>query len=491
MGDVYRARDIRLKRDVAIKVLPDAFARDTDRILRFRREAEVLAALNHPHIGAIYDLGEFSQSQFLVLEFVDGETLSERIARGPLPIDEALSVAGQIADALEAAHDKGVIHRDLKPANIKCTPDGNVKVLDFGLAKIHKTENTHSALSNSPTLTSASVPGAILGTAAYMSPEQAKGKELDRTTDMWAYGCVLYEMLTGRPVFDGETAGEILGWICKAVPDWTALPAETAPSIRRLLRRCLQKDLKWRTPAAADARIEIAEARREQDAAPELSTAKSLATRERLLWATAVLIFAVSLVAVLRSTRRPVESPEMRVEITTPQATEALSFAISPNGRNLTFVAAEGREEPRLWVRPLDSPAAQPLGGTEGATYPFWSPDNKSIGFFAGGKLKTIDVAGGTPRTLADATAGRGGAWSKDGIIIFSRATGSPLYQVPATGGEMTALTKLDSPKGSAHRFPQFLPDDRHFLFFSEAAPDVQGIYIGSLESSEIGRAHV
>jgi serine/threonine-protein kinase len=265
MGEVYRARDSKLKREVAVKILPDAFALDAERIARFQREAEVLAALNHPHIAAIYDLAESGESRFLVLELVEGETLADHIARGPISLDDALKIGRQIAEALEAAHEKGIIHRDLKPANIKITADDHIKVLDFGLAKMRETEGAVPALSNSPTMMTSSTPGMILGTAAYMSPEQAKGRQADRTADVWAFGCVLYEMLTGRAVFDGETIGEVLAGVFKGEPDWGRLPAETPEGIRRLMRRCLQKDRRERLQHIGDARIEIREVQRSKN----------------------------------------------------------------------------------------------------------------------------------------------------------------------------------------------------------------------------------
>jgi serine/threonine protein kinase len=286
MGEVYRARDTKLKRDVAIKVLPDAFSRDADRVVRLQREAEVLASLNHPHIAAIYDLEDFGETQFLVMELVEGETLADRIQRGALPIDESLLTAKQIAEALEAAHEKGIIHRDLKPANIKITPDGTVKVLDFGLAKVLRTEG--ESLSNSPTLMTMSGSSVIMGTAAYMSPEQAKGKNADRSSDVWAFGCTLYEMLAGRRVFEGETLGEILAGVLHAQPDWHRLPAETPESIRRLLRRCLQKDPNLRVRDIRDARIEIDEAKSSAQVDNRV-VQRASRSRERLAWITALL----------------------------------------------------------------------------------------------------------------------------------------------------------------------------------------------------------
>src|SRR6516162_3173483 len=299
MGEVYRARDMRLKREVAIKILPDEFAGGADRLSRFQREAEVLAALNHPNIGAIYDLAQSGETRFLVLELVEGETLAERIARGPIPVEETLHIAKQICEALEAAHERDIIHRDLKPANIKLTPDGKVKILDFGLAKVFQGQLQES-LSNSPTQMPATMPGVILGTAAYMSPEQAKGKEADRTSDVWSFGCVLYEMLTGRAVFGGETVGEIHAEIFKSEPAWDRLPVETPQDIRRLLRRCLQKDPKQRLQHIGDARIELNEAKSDSERGAHLAP-RALRHRERTAWIVAgvAMLAAVALAAVL------------------------------------------------------------------------------------------------------------------------------------------------------------------------------------------------
>jgi serine/threonine protein kinase len=486
MGEVYRAHDAKLKREVAIKVLPEEFSRDGDRVSRFHREAEVLASLNHPNIAAIYDLQELNGSRYLVLELVEGETLAERIARGLIPLDEALAIARQITEALEAAHDKGITHRDLKPANIKVTSNGGVKVLDFGLARVHEYENNSAGLSNSPTLMSASMPGMIMGTAAYMSPEQAKGKEADCISDIWAFGCVLYEMLTGRAAFDGETISEIFAGILKGEPDWNRLPLGTPPAIRQLLRRCLQKNRTRRLHDMADARIEIEET--EAEPAAQSVTPPTTRSRDLLGWIVAALFAVVAGIAVaVPSFHTSPKAPEMRTEISTPATSDPFSFALSPDGRQLVFLAS-GEGTQRLWLRPLDVLTTQPLAGTEGASDPFWSPDNRSVGFFADGKLKRIDIGGGSPQVLADAVP-RGGAWSPDGVILFSRSTTSPLFRVKASGGDATPVTTLD--RQSSHRFPQFLPGGRQFLFYAQGPPQTGGIYIGSLDSTETKRLTV
>src|SRR5215831_7672217 len=389
MGEVYRARDLKLNREVAIKILPEEFSGDADRVNRFQREAQVLASLNHPNIAQIYGLEDSTAQTCIVMELVEGETLAERLRRGRIPLDEALPIAKQIAEALEAAHEKGVIHRDLKPANIKVTPDRKVKVLDFGLAKAFQGQQT--SLSNSPTLMSASVPGVILGTAAYMSPEQAKGIEANRASDIWAFGCVLYELLTGRAVFEGEIIGEVLAGIFKTEPDWSLLPADVPESIRRLLRRALQKDVALRLHDIADARIEIEDARKQQvTPMPGVAQARSVIGRQRLLWAVAIvlplLIAAAAAPFVIGYYRLALNDVgTVRFFITQPPGAEfgigttAPYISISPNGRMLAFIA-ESNGVSRLWLRSLDSLEAHPINGTEGVSTagspaPFWSPD--------------------------------------------------------------------------------------------------------------------
>jgi serine/threonine protein kinase len=478
MGVVYRAHDTKLGRDVAIKALPDAFANDSDRLQRFQREAQVLASLNHPNIAHIYGLEESDKTRCIVMELVEGETLQERLKRGAIPIDEALPIAKQIAEALEAAHEKGIIHRDLKPANIKLTADAKVKVLDFGLAKVFQEQQT-TTLSNSPTLVGASVPGVILGTAAYMSPEQAKGKEADRTSDVWAFGCVLYEMLTAHAVFEGETIGEILAGVFKAEPDWRRLPVETPEAIRRLLRRCMQKDRSQRLKSADAARLEL------EEPLPLGEAVLPPGQPVRVPWLAAILATVVAALLAIPSVMyfRELPAAEIRFDVNTPPTAEPASFAISPDGQRLVFSASnEGKSQ--LWVRPLDSVAAQPLAGTEGGQSPFWSPDSASLGFFADGKLKRIEILGGPPQVLANA-APRGGAWNREGTILFAPGVG-PLFKVPATGGESVAVTRLETGQ-SAHLFPQFLPDGLHFIYFGFGG-SAQGIYTGSLDGGSSKR---
>ena len=486
MGEVYRAHDTKLKRDVAIKILPDEASLDSDRVGRFQREAEVLASVNHPNIAAIYDLEEAGGSFFLVLELVEGETLAERLKGGPIPLDEGLQIAVQILDALAAAHERGIIHRDLKPANIKRTPEGKVKVLDFGLAKAFAVESVDPPPANPQKVEPESTPGMILGTTAYMSPEQANGTAVDRRTDIFAFGAVLYEMLSGQPAFSGETAGAILAAVIRAEPDWGKLPASTPAGIRRLLRRCLQKDRNRRLQTAGDARIEIDEAATEPQRDADALT--SIQSRKRLDWRTLALVGLIVVLAAvwIANALAPVPDAslvtEARLELNTGPSTEPLSLAISPDGQKIVYVA--GSEGQSLWLRPLDSAVAQPLAGTDGATYPFWSPDSKSIGFFAQGKLKRINTVTGFVDTLAAATAGRGGAWAPDGTIIFSASVSSPILRLPAGGGAPVAITQLEVMGHGNHRYPHFFPDGRHFLFYAQGKSE--GLYIGDLDSPEI-----
>jgi len=488
MGQVYRATDTKLKRQVAIKILPPSLAADSDRLARFQREAEVLASLNHPHIAAIYGLEESGDITALVMELVEGEDLSQRIARGAMPLDEALPIAKQIAEALEAAHEQGIIHRDLKPANIKVRADGTVKVLDFGLAKaIDPTAGSSATAMNSPTLSiHATQAGMILGTAAYMSPEQARGTTVDKRADVWAFGVVLWEMLTGRRLFEGATVSDTLAAVLTRDPDWTALPAGAPPAMRRLLRRCLEKDRKRRLADAADARLEIDEAL----AAPLETTTTSMASlqpRGRVAWMVAtggLLAVAVLSIPTLQHLREtpPPAPPETRLDIVTPATSDPASFALSPDGQQIVFVAS-GDGAPRLWLRALSTTTAQPLAGTESALHPFWSPDGRSIGFFAEGALKRLDLGGGAPQTLATAVIGRGGTWNADGVIVFAVDPTTPLMRVSATGGRATAVTTLGTQQ--SHRWPHFLPDRQRFLFSAQGRePDSTGIYLGTLDGS-------
>jgi Tol biopolymer transport system component/tRNA A-37 threonylcarbamoyl transferase component Bud32 len=455
MGEVWKARDPRLNRDVAIKFSAQQF---TD---RFEREARAIAALNHPNICTLFDVGP----NYLVMELIDGPTLADRIAQGPVSLEEALTIAKQTADALEAAHEKGVVHRDLKPANIKIRPDGSVKVLDFGLAKAG---GEQALTSDSPTMMPGTQVGMILGTAGYMSPEQARGQNVDKRADIWAFGVVLYEMLTGKRLFDGATVSDSLAAILTREPDLTQAPERT----RRLLRRCLEKDPKKRLRDISGAELLL-----------EL-VAEVPASHRRWLWMSAAAMALISGVALGFYFRGPgAANPEIRVDIMTPPTTAPASFALSPDGGKIAYVAS-GDGASRLWVRSLDSTSARPLPGTEGATNPFWAPDNRSLGFFADEKLKRIDLGEGQPQILAEAqSAGDEGAWNADGTILFhSLNITGPLLRLPASGGP--AVVAVKPTKGQlGHRAPRFLPDGRQFLFTSSGAESA--IWLGSLDGAD------
>ncbi|MEK6322724.1 MAG: protein kinase [Acidobacteriota bacterium] len=485
MGEVYRASDTKLNREVAIKVLPETFAQDKERVARFKREAQVLASLNHPNVAAIYGLEESGSLRALVLELVEGPTLADRIAAGAVPLDEAIHIARQIADALEYAHEKGIIHRDLKPANVKVTIDGAVKVLDFGLAKVFNddTGGQDTDLSHSPTLIKGTQSGMILGTAAYMSPEQAQGKTVDKRSDVWSFGVVLYEMLTGNQLFAGETVSDTLAAVLRDNIDWSALPDETPASMRELLARCLDRDRKQRLRDIGEARIAIEKCQRDPSGISTSGDAAE-APRERrgrslLPWAVAAVFVVATLVLALTYYRSGSEQPRVvRAFIPPPEKTSFYfvgdphvgPVALSPDGRRLVFSAkAEGGSN-QLWVREISSPSAQPLRGTESGSYPFWSPDSRTLGFFADGKLKKIEVAGGQPQTLCAAPQARGGTWNRDGVIVFSPNSNSNLHRVSATGGASTPLIELDaSQEENTHRWPLFLPDGNHFLYVARS----------------------
>jgi serine/threonine-protein kinase len=500
MGEVYRARDARLNRDVALKVLPEAFTSDPERLARFTREAQTLAALNHSNIGGIHGLEDAQGRQALVLELVEGPTLADRIAQGALPLEDALPIARQIADALEAAHEQGIVHRDLKPANIKLRPDGTVKVLDFGLAKA-LSRNEASGMSRpdvtaSPTLLSPATmttAGLILGTAAYMAPEQARGKPVDRRADIWAFGCVLYEMLTGRRTFEGEEVTDTLAGILRGEPSWNAMPAATPRSIQRLVRRCLQKDPRERLQAIGDARIELADAlgAPEHETAlpvPSRSTASTFVPFAIASAVTAVLVGAAvwtlkpvpasdesrvtrSLVGVDPFDQRPHGQPGVTTgPLPRPDRT---SIALSPDGRTLVFrangfnISPDGRNQSALFVRPLDSLAARPIATTTGADSPFFSPDGEWIGYVDAGELRRVSSAGGevTATTIAPLPNRRqritGASWADDGFIVF--ATFDGIWRVSATGGTPERIVEAGENE-NARTLPHVLPGGQWML---------------------------
>jgi eukaryotic-like serine/threonine-protein kinase len=498
MGEVFLARDNRLGRDVAIKILPSAFSSSPERIARFEREARLLASLNHPRIGAIYGVEEAEGVRALVLELIEGSTLAERLAEGRLPVAEALPIARQIAEALEAAHDKGIIHRDLKPANIKIASDGQVKVLDFGIAKVMESGSIDEA-SRAPTKTSTgTAAGIVVGTPAYMSPEQIRGEAVDRRADIWAFGCVLFEMLAGRRAFNANTSADTVASVLERSPDRGLLPDVPAP-VRRLLRRCLEKDRRQRLADIADARLEIDEALA-PSSRDETGGARRPPAYVALIMTVAAGALVVAAAAGLYCFQPAATPPEaIRLSVTLPANTRfqvaggstgapaGNSGSISPDGRKLLFTLVDNTGNWQMWIRSLVAPSAYAVQGTEGANSPFWSPDSRRVGFFAAGKLKTIDITSGSasPITICDAPNGRGGAWNDDDVIVFAPSNTTPLYRVSARGGQPVQVTTLQ-PGDSWHRSPSFLPDGQHFLY--RALGTSPGILIGSLNSAPATR---
>ena len=481
MGEVYRARDTKLGRTVAIKVLPDSFTDDPERLARFEREARALAALNHPNIATIHGLEDFESVQStgvatirgLVLELVEGETLDDRIRSG-LTCDQALELARQIADALDAAHEKGIVHRDLKPANVRVTPEGTVKVVDFGLAKLIRPAEADQSSSLSTVSLGGTREGVVVGTAAYMSPEQARGLPVDRRTDIWAFGCVLYEMLTARRAFARDTIGDTVAAVLNSEPDWSAIPDIVPPPVRRVLRRCLEKDIRRRARDIGDVRMELDEAAGSRETVPGPAAAGSRLSGGRpwVLTALGVLTAAAIAWAVwLPRPGVPIGGPMVtRTTLTLPPDHEldtgggAGPLAISPDGQRVAYVATAGGRTGLMSVD-LDAFGAQAIPGTEGAQYPFFAPDGEWVAFFADRKLKRVSIRGGSPLIVCDAaTVGRGGTWGADGTIVFDPGP-SGLMRVAATGGTPQPVTSRDPAMDRRDlSWPQFLPDGRGLL---------------------------
>jgi serine/threonine protein kinase/Tol biopolymer transport system component len=499
MGEVYRARDTTLGRDVAIKILPHLFTSDPDRLARFEREARMLAALNHPHIGAIYGVEDANGVRGLVLELVEGPTLADRLTAGPLPVTETLTIARQIADALDAAHERGIIHRDLKPANVKVTSDGSVKILDFGLAKAFAGDGTSEDVTQSPTLSRAATQqGVILGTAAYMSPEQARGQAVDKRTDIWAFGCVLYELLTGKPAFQGDTVTEILAAVLRGEPEWPALPVATPTTVRTLLRRCLQKDKTPRLRDAGDASIEIQEALAALSGDPTTMRQAAKNWQRPLLVGPASLLLGGLLTGLavwsLKPAPPPAARPVTRFTITLPPgrqlAGEQLpgvrpgsAISLSSDGSHLAYVASQGGTQ-QLYLRAMDGLDARSVAGTDGAVDPFFSPDGQELGFFAGGKLKKVSVSGGAVIPLGDASWPRGASWGSDRMIAFVPSIAASLQQVSDAGGAPQPLTRLE--KGEAWQSgPEFLPGGKAVLFGFRRQGGVNQIAVQSVETGD------
>ena len=482
MGEVYQASDSKLGRSVAIKLLPQTFSLDAERVSRFQREARVLASLNHPNIAGIYGIEDDGKRFFLVLELVTGETLADRIQRGPVPVDEALGIASQIAAALETAHDAGIVHRDLKPANIRITPDGQVKVLDFGLAKAFAVDDSQASLSDSPTMTLAATrQGQILGTAAYMSPEHARGKHVDRRADIWAFGVVLYELVMGRRLFEGEDLPDILAAVVRDNPDFSVVPSPC----RKLIAKCLEKDPRKRLGHISGYTLLLADSAPPQVSA---SKAKSQWTPWIVVGVATIALAALAFIH-FRETEPELRSIQFAMEAP-PESffnNQYGGFAPSPDGRYIAFTART-KGPTQLWIRSLDSVTARELPGTDGANFPTWSPDSKSIAFLASGKLKRVEIAGGAAVTLGDAAndpVSPTGAWNRDGVILFGSSMG--LQRVSAAGGGVTLLIKTDpDKKETGIGYPQFLPDGKRFLFFVvNNDPALQGVYASSLDAPD------
>jgi eukaryotic-like serine/threonine-protein kinase len=488
MGEVFQAKDQVLGRDVAIKVLPEEFARDADRIARFQREAKLLASLNHPNIAAIHGLEESGGTNFLVLELVEGQTLADRIRAGPIPVEEALKLTLQIAEALEAAHDKGIIHRDLKPANIKVTPEGKAKVLDFGLAKAFAGEQEQFNLSNSPTLSDAATQqGIILGTAAYMAPEQAKGKTVDKRADIWAFGVVLFEMLTGQQLFSGETVSEILAAVLMKGPDFSSLPQNLHPKIVEALERCLEKEPRNRYGSISDARVDIQKAL--ADPGGVFVQPKAVAERKSkwklVPWIAAAIVFGALITGVAVWKLKPAEPRQvMRFDYNLPESQQFSdlgykAIAVSPDGRQFVYSTSKG-----LYLRSVDELTAKLIAGTEGNTQtPFFSPDGKWIGYFSvtNQKLRKIAVNGSTPMDLCDVWQLRGASWNEDNTIAYGQFA-HDIMRVSANPGTPESIVKLKS--GNLGN-PQILPDGKSILYTSDPGRGPQRIMVQSLKSGE------
>ena len=498
MGEVYRARDTRLERTVAIKVLPQRLSASPDVRQRFEREAKTISQLSHPHICALYDVGREGETEYLVMEYLEGETLSERLARGALPLDQTLRYGVEIADALDKAHRQGIVHRDLKPANVMLTRSG-VKLLDFGLAKAMAPPSERSNLTSLPTQQGLTQEGTILGTFQYMAPEQLEGKEADARTDIFAFGATLYEMATGKKAFTAASQASLITAIMSSDPaPISSIQSMSPPALDRVVRTCLAKDPEDRWQSARDVAKELkwlGEGSAAGIAAPAVVSVRRR-SRERLAWLLAAAFALATIGLVLVPLRRPAQLPVIRASILAPEGADLISthlnagpVEISPDGSRLVFTARKGEGPNLLWVRDLSEPAARPLAGTEGAERPFWSPDGRFIGFFADRALKKIPAAGGPVFRLAEASESRGGTWNREGVILYSPDARGPVYRIPASGGAPAAATVYDEKKDTTHRYPRFLPDGRHFLYLvrhsGAGAGENPELRIGSLDSKE------
>ena len=497
MGEVYLAKDTRLEREVAIKILPEGFAADEQRRLRFEREAKAISSLNHPHICTLYDVGHENGTHYLVMELLGGESLADRLAKGPLPPDQVLRYGAQVADALECAHKHGVVHRDLKPGNVVLTKTG-AKLLDFGLAR---PAAAGGAASDSSDMATAAKPlteeGTIVGTFQYMAPEQLEGHEADARTDIFALGALLFEMATGRHAFEGKSRTSLIAAIVSSQPPpISSVVPMCPPALDHIVRKCLEKEPDERWQSAHDVAEElrwIAQAGSQAGVASSITVRRR--TRESLAWVLAALCAAAAITLGVALARSRAHAPTaFRASLPPPPGTalvpyDELGLALSSDGRSLAFVALARDGSKQIWIRDFSAPTARSVPETQGAWYPFWSPDGRYLGFFAEGKLKKVDVRGGSPQVLADAPTGRGGSWSKDDVILFAPNISAPIQSIPASGGTPTSVTRFDATKEASHRWPQFLPDGRHFLFMSrgriEGKPELGRLVLGSLDSPE------
>jgi Tol biopolymer transport system component len=504
MGEVYRARDTKLGRDVAVKILPAELSGDPEREARFQREARALASLQHPNVASVYGFEEAEGVRFLVMELVPGADLAKRMKDGPLPVEEVLDLARQIAAGLEAAHENGIVHRDLKPGNVMLTDEGEVKILDFGLAQAWFGEAApEMGSSTMPTITAAMTQaGAILGTAAYMSPEQARGQNVDRRADIWAFGVILFEMLTGKQLFQGETVSDTLAAVLRAEPDWSALPVVEHPTLCRLIERCLERNPRQRLRDIGEARIFLQDGDGSSSslsfsaigaaATPDAPTPARLP----VAWLVAVAMLGLGIGGTLAwvALGRTEPPPLLHTMIPPPRDTEfdlkgtaPGPAVLSPDGTMLAYAAIDGEARTRLFLRHLDKGEAVALSGTEGGAYPFWSPDSRQLGFFdmPGQKLRKIAVAGGPPVTLCPAANGKGGAWNADGVIIFAPSHNTGIHRVPDTGDDPVAITTVGEGNDS-HRHPRFLPGGQEFLYVARATADeaLHDIVVASLDTA-------
>jgi serine/threonine protein kinase/Tol biopolymer transport system component len=506
MGEVYRARDTRLGRDVAVKVLPSSFSADADRLRRFEQEACAAGALNHPNILVIHHIDTYDGSPYIVSELLEGETLRDRLHGGALPQRKAIDYSLQVAHGLAAAHQKGIAHRDLKPENIFITNDGRVKILDFGLAKLIASGDADQSQTDIPTRRVNTEPGLVIGTVGYMSPEQLRGKPADHRSDIFSFGAILYEMLSGKRAFRGESSAETMSAILREDPRELSETQKTInPALERVVQHCLEKNPEERFHSASDLAFAIQALSGSAAISGQMVAMAAQLERPKLgkylPWIVAGIFALTSIIllpfAISSFKHAPARANVTRSAILPPENTSFLAlnlFAVSPDGLRLAFVARDAKGQAMLWIRPLDALTAQPLVGTDGISTgspPFWSPDSRLIAFFAGGKLKTIDTSGGPPQTVCDAPNARGGTWNRDGVILFAPNPGGPIHRVFAAGGASTAVTKLDeSRRQSTHRWPYFLPDGHHFIYRvggtgATAQNENNGIYLGSLESQE------